>query len=180
MILLDRGPSGGNASARAELRYDWLREFRVTLQQWSRWEATVRRSVEFVRTRGLSLGCALEHSACLLTLPPDERDEVLAAEQSEFVRGQSQAAQRGEHLVGSTEVLESVFGKWKTLEHQESLSGITSLILSLGSLVGQWPLSRIKAALEATPVKHVVNWCHERLPPTVQSQRRLAFAASPP
>jgi hypothetical protein len=180
LILLDRGPGGGNASARAELRYGWLREFRVVLEQWSRWEATVRRSVEFVRTHGLSHGCELEHSACLLALPPDERDEVLAAELSEFVRGQSQAAQPGEHLVGSTEVLESVFGKWKTLEHQESLSGITSLILSLGSLVGQWPLSRIKTALEATPVKHVVNWCHEHLPPTVQSQRRLAFAASPP
>jgi len=180
LTLLDRGPSGGNASTRAESRYGWLREFRVALEQWSRWEATLRRSVEFVRTRGLSLGCELEHSACLLALPPDERDEVLAAELSEFVRGQSLAARPGEHLLGSTEVLESVFGKWKTLEHQESLSGITSLILSLGSLVGQWPPSRIKAALKATPVKQVVNWCHEHLPPTVQSQRRLALAASPP
>jgi hypothetical protein len=180
LILLDRGPSGGNASARAESRYGWLREFRTSLEEWSRWEATVRRSVEFVRTRGLSRGCESDLSACLLALPPDERDEVLAAELSQFVRGQSQAAQPGERLVGSTEVLESVFGKWKTLEHQESRSGITSLILSLGSLVGQWPLSRIKAAMEATPVKHVVNWCREHLPPTVQSQRRLAFAAPPP
>jgi hypothetical protein len=113
-------------------------------------------------------------------LPLDERDEVLAAELSEFVRMQSQAARPGERLVGSTEVLESVFGKWKTLEHQESRSGITSLVLSLGSLVGQWPLSRIKAALEAIPVKHVVEWCHEHLPPSVQSQRRLTFAAPPP
>ena len=72
-------------------------------------------------------------------------------------------------------MLESVFGKWKTLEHQESLSGITSLILSLGSLVGQWQLSRIKAALEATPVKHVVNWCQEHIPPAVQSQRQLSL-----
>src|SRR5208337_2480304 len=115
----------------------------------------------------------------LLALPPDERDEVLTAELSAFVRGQSQAAQLGERLVGSTEVLESVFGKWKMLEHQESLSGVTSLILSLGSLVGQWPLSRIKAALEATPVKHVVNWCREHLPPTVQSQRRQPFPTPP-
>jgi hypothetical protein len=179
LTLLDRGPGGGDASARAESRYGWLREFRVALAEWSRWEATVRRSVEFVRTRGLSHGCESELSAHLLALPPDERDAVLAVELSEFVRMQSQAARPGEHLVGSTEVLESVFGKWKTLESQESRSGITSLVLSLGSLVGQWPFSRIKAALEFTPVKHVVGWCHEHLPSTVQSQRRLAFAASP-
>ena len=61
-----------------------LREFRVALGQWSQWEATtVRRSVEFVRMCGLSLGCELEHSECLLALPPDERDEVLAGELSE-------------------------------------------------------------------------------------------------
>ncbi len=40
----------------------------------------------------------------------------------------SAAARPGECLVGSTEVLESLFGKWKTLEHQESQSGITGLI----------------------------------------------------
>jgi hypothetical protein len=178
--LLDRGPVSGPASARADLRYGWLREFRVALEKWSRWEATVRGSVEFVRTRGLSHGCEAELSARLLALPPDERDEVLATELSEFARMQSLAARPGERLVGSTEVLESVFGKWKTLEHQESRSGITSLVLSLGSLVGQWLPSRIKAALEATPVKHVVYWCREHLPATVQSQRRLTFAAPPP
>ena len=109
--LLDRGPVGGRASARAESRYGWLREFRAALEQWSRWEATVRGSVEFVRTHGLSHGCESELSACLLALPPHERDEVLATELSEFARMQSQAARPGERLVGSTEVLESVFGK---------------------------------------------------------------------
>jgi hypothetical protein len=93
---------------------------------------------------------------------------------------QSQAARPGERLVGSTEVLESVFGKWKAVERQESRNGITSLVFSLGSLVGQWPASRIKAALEATPVKHVVAWCRQYLPSSVQSQRRLAFADPKP
>ena len=32
LSLLDRGPVGGRASARAELRYGWLREFRVALE----------------------------------------------------------------------------------------------------------------------------------------------------
>jgi hypothetical protein len=180
LCLLDRGPAGGRASERAETRYGWLREFRAALEEWSRWEATVRGSVEFVRTRGLSCSCQLDLSARLQALPPEARDDVLAVELCEFVGAQSQAARPGERLVGSTEVLESVFGKWKTLERQESRNGITSLVLSLGALVGQWPVSRIKAALEATPVKHVVEWCHEHLPSSVQSQRRLAFAAQDP
>lgn len=180
LCLLDRGPAGGRASERAETRYGWLREFRAALEAWSRWEATVRGRVEFVRTRGLSGSCQLDLSARLQALPTEQRDDVLAAELCEFVGAQSQAARPGERLVGSTEVLESVFGKWKAMERQESCSGIPSLVLSLGSLVGQWPVSRIKAALEATPVKHVVQWCREHLPSSVQSQRRLAFAEPAP
>lgn len=174
--LLARGPAAGRASERAEARYGWLREFRAELEKWSRWEATVRSSVEFVRTRGLSCSCQMDLAVRLQALPAGESDEELATELCEFVGQQCQAARPGERLVGSTEVLESVFGKWKALERQESRQGITSLVLSLGSLVGQWPASRIKTALEATPVKHVLEWCRQHLPTSVQSERRLAFA----
>lgn len=180
LCLLDHGLAGGRASERAEARYGWLRDFRAALEEWSRWEATVRGSVEFVRTRGLSWSCQMELAVRLQTLPPAERDDALVAELCEFVGAQCQAARAGERLVGSTEVLESVFGKWKALERQESGNGITSLVLSLGSLVGQWSAARITTALEATPVKHVVEWCREHLPSSVQSQRRLAFAAPAP
>lgn len=180
LCLLERGPAGGRASERAEARYGWLREFRAPLEAWSRGEATVRGSVEFLRTRGLSCRCQFDLLSHLQALPPEEYDSVLAAELCEFAGLQSQFARPGERLVGSTEVLESVFGKWKTLERQESRNGITSLVLSLGSLVGQWSASRIKAALEATPGKHVVQWCREHLAASVQSQRRLAFAPLAP
>lgn len=180
LALLDRsadnGQHSGPAGQRADARYGWLREYRAAVQQWSRWEATVRHSVEFVRTRGLSCRCQLDLMARFGALPADQRDDVLAGELCEFVGSQSEAARAGERLVGSTEVLESVFGKWKSLERQESRQGITTLILSLGSLVGHWPACRIKAALEATPVKHVVKWCDEHLTASVQSQRRLTFA----
>jgi hypothetical protein len=179
LSLLDRGPAAGHANTRAETRYGWLREFRAELEHWSRWEATVRNSVEFIRTRGLSRGCELELAAHLRGLRTDQYDEVLAAELAEFARVQSESARPNEHLVGSTEVLESVFGKWKTLERQESNSGITSLVLSLGSLVGPWPASRIRTALEATPIKHVMDWCGAHLVSSVQSERRLTFASKP-
>lgn len=174
--LLDRGAAGGVASARAEARYGWLHEYRAAIEEWSRCEATVRRSVEFFRTRGVYVGCADELSAELSSLAANERDASLVEAWSDYARTSSASARRGERLVASTEVIESLFGKWKRLEGQASRSGITSYVLSLGALVGSWPLSRIKTALEATPVKHVVAWIAEHLPTTVQSQRRLAFS----
>ena len=175
--LLDRDASGSShASGRAELRYGWLRDYRTAIEKWSRWEATVRASVSYVRTRGLSVDSESGLHEHLSEVPPGLYDETLATELAAFVRESSAAASPGECLVGSTEVLESLFGKWKTLERQESQSGITGLILSLGALLGAWPLSRIQTALEATPVKHVVSWCQDNLPSSVQSQRRITLS----
>jgi len=180
LALLDRGEGGGVATARAEARYGWLRAFRESIGAWSRSEATVRSVVEFVRTRGLSITAAVELTARLNSLPAGERDDALAAEFIEFVRVQSSSARPGERLVGSTEVLESLFGKWKHLERQESRSGVTGFVLSLGAIAGKWPRSRIQAALESTPGKHVDAWCKQYFPTTLQSQRRLALSPTSP
>ncbi len=174
--LLGRGAAGGVASSRAEVRYGWLREYREAIEEWSRCEATVRRGVEFFRTRGVYVGCVEELSAAFSSLAANEHHASVAEAWLDYARTSSASARPGERLVASSEVIESVFGKWKSLEHQASRSGITSYVLSLGALVGSWPLSRIKTALEATPVKHVVAWIAEHIPTTVQSQRRLAFS----
>jgi hypothetical protein len=176
--LLNRGAAGGMASARAEVRYGWLHEYRAAIEEWSRCEATVRRSVEFFRTRGVYVGCVEELSAELSSLSANEHDASLMEAWLAYARTSIASVRPGERLVASTEVIESLFGKWKSLEHQASHSGVTSYVLSLGALVGSWPLSRIKTALEATPVKHVVAWIAEHLPTTVQSQRRLAFSTT--
>lgn len=154
----------------------WLRDYRSSIEKGSRWEATVRASVSDVRTRGLSMDSVSGLREHLSKVPLELYDETLATELETFVRESSASARPGECLVGSTEVLESLFGKWKTFERQESQSGITGLILSLGALLGDWPPSRIQAALEATPVKHVLSWCQENLPTSVQSQRRIALS----
>lgn len=180
LALRDRGPAGGIARARAKARSGWLEPFRGAIGEWSRWESTVRGSVEFVRTHGWSRGGDAELAAALKARPSEPRHQQREAEFIEFVRNQSAGAQPSERLVGSTEVLESVFGKWKTLERQESSSGITSFLLGLGSMLGRWTVSRVQEALEQTLVKHVKSWCPAHLPPSVQSQRRLAFAQPSP
>ena len=178
--LLDFGVANERVSEKAEASYGWLRAFRAELEKWWRWESTVRCSVAFVRERGLSCSCQLDLAKELAALPEAERDDVLAIEMCDFVAEQSRAARPGERLVGSTEVLESLFGKFKTMEHQESQSGITSFVLSLGSLLGEWTVERVAAAMQATPVKHTLQWLQDLLPASLQSQRRLAFTTSTP
>lgn len=178
--LLARGTAGGSVTERTQARYGWMEDYRAVLSEWFRWEDTVRSSVEFIRVQGFFQSCDVELASHLRARPTALRHARVEAELIKFARQQSASARLGEHLVGSSEVEESVFGKLKSLERDQSSSGFTRYVLSLGALVGDWTTSRIKEALETTPVKLVEAWCKEHLPTSVQAQRRLAFAPHQP
>ena len=140
----------------------------------------MRATVSFVRTQGLRLGGEWGLLTALCKRPEAERHRVLETELFNVLRESCSGLRPNEVLIGSTEVLESLFGKWKTRERQESKSGMTSLLLSLGALVGEWSPERMGQAFLAIAVKNVKHWCEEHLPPSIQSQRRLAFSAAGP
>ena len=100
------------------------------------------------------------------------REELIA-----FVRGESLKARLGERLPGTTEVLESCFGKLKALEDGQAKSGFTGLVLSLGAMVSQWTAESLGEALERCRVRDVVAWCRKMLGQSVQSQRREAYGS---
>jgi hypothetical protein len=94
-----------------------------------------------------------------------------------FVADQAWVARLGgERLIGSTEVLESLFGGFKGLQGQQSDSGLEGLLLVLGALVGRWEPEEIERGLEATPWKAVESWVEEQIGLTVQSRRRTLQA----
>jgi hypothetical protein len=174
--LLARGAAGGRVTERTQARDGWMENFRSVISEWCRWEDTVRCSVEFIRVQGFYQHCEADLAAHLEERPSAMRHRRLEAQLITFARQQSETARPGERLVGSSEVEESVFGKLKALEGDQSRSGFTRYGLSLGAWAGSWTPARIKDALENTPVKTVLAWCQENLPSSVQTQRRLAFS----
>jgi hypothetical protein len=74
-------------------------------------------------------------------------------------------------MPGSTEILESSFGKLKSLEGSQSKSGFTSFMLVWAARFGITTTDTVKAAMLATPTKLVHHWVRENLGLTVQSKR---------
>jgi hypothetical protein len=93
----------------------------------------------------------------------------------EFVTSASSEARAGEVLPGTTEVLESCFGKLQAVEAGQAKSGFTGLVLSLGAMVSTWSAEAIGEALERCRVRDVMAWCREELGVSVQSLRRRVY-----
>ena len=152
----------------------WLEEFRAPLEEWSAYLAMINGTLDLVRCRGLTVSVGRELEA---TLPPaagsvgELREKLI-----EFVVDESSKVRQGERLPGTTEVLESCFGKLKALEDGQSKSGFTGLVLSVGAMVSNWTTETIHQALERCGVQDVLDWCRKNLGTSVQSQRRRAYA----
>jgi hypothetical protein len=89
-----------------------------------------------------------------------------------FVEQQSLNAMPDEILLGSSEVIESVIGKFDTLEQDQVKSGFTSMLLSFAALVSKTTEDVIQKALQAVPTKKIGEWFKKNIGQSVQSQRR--------
>jgi hypothetical protein len=171
-IVMDRV-----AAARLHEKLGWMAEFADDVALWSQWQEVVDVVVSFVNRQGIARGAAAALRAQLPTgLSPSGqqlRNELVA-----FVAKQARCARPGERLPGSTEVLESCFGRFKQLEKQQARGGFTSLLLSFGALLAETTTEVMQNALEQSGTRQIIEWCKEVLGTTLLGQRKLAYAAS--
>jgi hypothetical protein len=112
---------------RLEEKLGWLREFESDVAEWSEWQQVVNVSVEFVDRQGIYRGVAKQLRIELHPHRKYSSSRCLAGELLGFVAKQARRARVGERFPGSTEVLESCFGRFKQLEKQQSRGGGTDL-----------------------------------------------------
>ena len=168
----------GFDDARVEVKLGWLRTFRHPLDEWAALFQVVLTVESTVRRQGLCCATQAQLQKCLDGLAQTAWSQRIATELLTFVAQEAAKAKSGERLVGSSEVIESVLGKQKRIEHEQVGSGFTGLVLTLCALVSTTTQAVVQQALEAVPTKHVMAWCKKNLGPSVQAQRTAVLASS--
>ena len=162
---------------RVEEVVGWVRQYRQEIEHWRQWIEVGTITEQFVKTHGVSANGAQQLQHCLADIGTLPRTQQLGAEYLQFVREEEAKAHAGERLVGSSEVIESIFGKWKRLEGEQARSGLTGSVLALGALVAPTTAEVITQALTTVSTITVLTWCREKLGKTVQATRRALFAS---
>lgn len=167
-----------------QTKLGWLADHRDALAEWSQALDVIAITLTCVRTAGYHAQAADDLRTRLATTPalvPTETPSMaarLAKPLLEFIATQSAAARDGEHLLGSSECLESLIGTGKRLERQQSQSGFTKMLLGLAAAVVEPTQDYLRQAFEQVKTGDVITWCQHHLGISVQSQRRQAFAVT--
>jgi len=89
-----------------------------------------------------------------------------------FIKEQQEVCNQNERLLHSSQIIESLFGKLKFLEKEQSKSNFTSLVLSMGAMVSKSTPDILKKALESVNVKKIKQWTKEKIRITIQAQKK--------
>ena len=169
-----------NAAEQHQLpKLEWLKNYQDKFQEWDEVLQVAILTEQSVRQDGITR----EGYQTLERQFQEQRPELnyapaikLKSNLIGFVKTQGEVCKKNERLLGSSEIIESVFGKQKYLERDYAKEGFTSLILGIGAFVGTLTVADVKEALVSTPVKKVLKWCKDELGETLQSKKNIAYS----
>ena len=157
----------------------WLREYREALTEWDAVIRVVATTLQYIRAQGYHRGAVSVLKPQLESQVKGEISRELVADTLAFVDEQASDAKQNEHLIGSSEVLESIIGRGKRMEQQQSKSGFTRMVLAMAATVVEPTMHVLELALSTVNTRAVHAWCRNHLGTSVQSQRRRALTPLP-
>jgi hypothetical protein len=158
-----------------DVKLGWIREFRTDLEAWREWLEVMEVTETLVRHQGVYRGVHRELKARLSPIAQRARSRAVGSHLVAFLAQESLKAKANERLLGSSEVIESVFGKFKHLERDQAKAGFTALVLSLAAMVSTTTVDVVQQALTTVTTQKVLTWCKQTLGASVQAKRRKAF-----
>lgn len=138
----------------------WVFDYQQEIVNWNQYIIIGRETRNEIRQRGFGEDTEDRLADKLLTLQMSKASENLACNLVDYVSFESNKLPCGERSLGSTEVIESLFGFYKYTKAGiwDSCCGIGRLILLMASRVGKISKDYVKDALETVRIQDVRDW----------------------
>ena len=153
----------------------WLHEYRAPLAVWAELLEVAARAETYVRREGYHVHAAEELEQEVAASARTPAGLRLKRNLVAFVAEQATMLAAGQHVLGSSEVLESLLGKYKRIQGTHSKGGMTGSLLSIGAAVLKKTTATVQTAMATVPVAAVREWVREKLGLTIPAQQAFAF-----
>jgi hypothetical protein len=163
---------------KAQQRYGWLLEYQEDLARWLEQYDLVEKTIKRVRLHGLHSGTLAELEQAWGAESERPGTKMVRGHMRAYVSKNVRQAEEGETLAGSSEVLESAFGKLKAKAGESGKGELTAMALALGAILGQHDEEAVRQALDAVPQKKAEGMISRLLGPTLCWLRHQLFGAA--
>jgi len=179
----ESGARTGITPKRMSEKLGWLEEYRNDLKLWSACQELIDKTLSFINHEGLSGGTSdrlWRHLSASLkpSWSYNETFHRVFSRLFQFVQQSEEQLAPGERAWLSTEILESLFGRFKRMEGQHSKGGFTSLLAAIPTLCGQLDAEKVRQYLKQVNTKRLKQWLVSTIGQTLTSRRNAAYSES--
>jgi hypothetical protein len=151
----------------------WLQEFAADVATWSELLWLTQQVRQQVRQHGLGQESPRQFRQHIRPrLSEGAAVQRLAQAVESYLQEQGQVIPAGQQLLGSSEVIESVFGKYKGYLERSRWPEIGSNVLLLPVLLCSWGLDTLATALQAVSCAKVAAWVTDEFGASRQAHYR--------
>ncbi len=154
-----------------KIKLGWLIDYKKDVAEFADMIKVVQLTNELVRQYRITSNTWSIARRLLAEEITSKKGKELANKVVSFLKKISKLAGK-KFLIGSSEILESAFGKLKSLDRECGNSGFTSSILGVGACFSKLDYATISEALESISNEDVNKWKIKTIGETQQSKRR--------
>lgn len=152
----------------------WLEIYRPLIKDWAAAVQIGEKATAMIRTTGYYRGATKKVKRDLRGLSTGPISRTMRRDVLAFIGDQETQAklQPSERLPGSTEAIESLFGKYKHIEGDHASQGFTALVLAIAAVLGETTIDVVHSAMTTVKTVDVINWARLHLGRTLGSMKR--------
>ena len=158
-----------------EEKLGWLLHQQPELQHYEQLLSLVRRANEQLKQQGLNRQSHLKFAQATQQLNLSAQGQAFRTQVIDYIQQQASCLDDIHTWVASSDVLESLFGKYKLFSERSPLKEVGRLILTLPLCTVQLTVPLVKRALETIQGIDVDNWAKQVLGISMFAQRKAVF-----
>ena len=155
--------------------FGWLDGFAPELIRWGLIVKTLQAAKSEVKLNGLDKASTVRLTERLEEFNGGAAD--VAAKLCHFLEKESAALPDDKKWLGTSDIIESVFGKYKRFSQRATIKGIGKMVLTIPAFTGQMDMAKVGDAMEAVKCADVAQWINNNLGTSLFAKRRKAIGA---
>jgi hypothetical protein len=173
--VLAYGRREGLMESKFVLLFGWLGAFEAPLQEARQMVEMIQSVCALIKEQGINAAQVEQCATRIEAIGRTERSQAFGRQILAFLREQAAQVQPGETLLGSSDVIESVFGKYKAVVERSPMKAMTVMVLLVAALTSERTPSVIRQAMETVGTAEVAAWFEANGEPTLLAKRRAAL-----
>ena len=150
----------------------WLLDYRQELQIYTEMLTLIQTVQTQLKTQGLHRQSLEQWLATIKNYSLTSRGELLQHQISEYLKFEAEQIQEKQILLGASDIIESLFGKYKLLAARRPLKEISTSILLIPLATLEITNNLVKQAMEAIRFTDVCSWAKSVFGSSMLSLRR--------